>query len=1034
MRNVQNSPLRRGLRGILLLIAAVTALGLLGAVLAPVARAWNDLGFEVVADPLGKVDILAAAPDGQGGTLLAFVDDGASTLKVGLQRIDHGGTTVWHPFGQDFVVLPIELGASGMDGPVAVCDDGAGGAFCAYRQFNGGAHLLYVAHVLADGSVAWSMPVGNYQFDNTPVLVAIEPTGDGNAVVVHSRGNGNPDAEIVATYVGSDATLGWSTTIWSDSDTNPDNFLFTTASTGNGEVFVGVNHDPYLALHEKRALRIAADGTNLWGDRGVQVFTGIGLLADVVPDGQNGLHVCNDESYGSARVQHLDQYGAATWTAGGVQVLNVATGGYPGTAAFCADGFGGLFAVAGVQDLWGQRVDINGNKQWGASGLQLTTLAGWQEHPTLAHDGFGGLLVAYRDHYFSELTDPHARALSARRYDHWGTLLWENPGFFWTMSANQTGREPWNPQIFADGSGGAHVAWLHWNDGYTWNEVYAAGLGHDGSSPPRPDVLALRPDGAASGDVLGVSIVGDYLAPSQGFVLRRSGSTDIPVTGLAGTGGREVTGTLDLTGAADGAWDMVASILSAEMDTLVDAFGVGDPTPCAGDGPLIAPDHVPLYAGSRRKVAFASDGVPHYVTITYNSGTNTYQVFQGDENLHGAGAGEVYQSADHLSQAACATGPVGDVHMVFVRDSGGVEILVYLLLEADHSFYSHELPVTDGVRHPVVAVDSTGTAHVVFESDIMGESWLFTTTAGRSGFGGQSDLMSGAGSRDPDLCRSAGGLMLTYTRNSWIPGWREICYQRFDGSSWGTPTGFYSGWQIYSPSIAWDGANDLLMAFVLDNTGSAPLLHTARLSSGTLQPVRWRLSPVDQTVGCAVSASGPRTFFLLTEETAGGSPGEEILLRMGDGDVFGAPRLLNSHADVHSGYLAADPARANVFAYWVDYDETASPFSRYKCLNIPTNAPDAPFAPSALAVQPNPFNPATEISFGLARGGHVKLEVFDMRGRLVRTLLDEARGPGEHRIPWDGRDAGERPAAAGLYLARLRAGGRDQVQKMVLVK
>ena len=84
----------------------------------------------------------------------------------------------------------------------------------------------------------------------------------------------------------------------------------------------------------------------------------------------------------------------------------------------------------------------------------------------------------------------------------------------------------------------------------------------------------------------------------------------------------------------------------------------------------------------------------------------------------------------------------------------------------------------------------------------MGESWLFTTTADTNGFGGQTDLMSGAGSAEPDLCRSGGGLTLTFVRDSWLPGFHEVCRQRHDGSSWGAPAVLYSGREIWSPSIS----------------------------------------------------------------------------------------------------------------------------------------------------------------------------------------------------------------------------------------
>ena len=84
---------------------------------------------------------------------------------------------------------------------------------------------------------------------------------------------------------------------------------------------------------------------------------------------------------------------------------------------------------------------------------------------------------------------------------------------------------------------------------------------------------------------------------------------------------------------------------------------------------------------------------------------------------------------------------------------------------------------------------------------------------------------------------------------------------------------------------------------------------------------------------------------------------------------------------------------------------------------------------------PNPFNPRTTITFELAVPGQVDLAIFDLRGRLTRTLLaDEVRPEGAHAVSWDGRDVQGAPAPAGVYFYRLEAGGQIQTKKMVLLK
>jgi hypothetical protein len=83
---------------------------------------------------------------------------------------------------------------------------------------------------------------------------------------------------------------------------------------------------------------------------------------------------------------------------------------------------------------------------------------------------------------------------------------------------------------------------------------------------------------------------------------------------------------------------------------------------------------------------------------------------------------------------------------------------------------------------------------------------------------------------------------------------------------------------------------------------------------------------------------------------------------------------------------------------------------------------------------PNPFNPRTELRFGLAAPGRAGLAIFDARGRLVRRLLDADLTAGDHVADWDGRDDGGRAAPSGVYLARLTAAGVTRQHKLQLVR
>jgi hypothetical protein len=83
---------------------------------------------------------------------------------------------------------------------------------------------------------------------------------------------------------------------------------------------------------------------------------------------------------------------------------------------------------------------------------------------------------------------------------------------------------------------------------------------------------------------------------------------------------------------------------------------------------------------------------------------------------------------------------------------------------------------------------------------------------------------------------------------------------------------------------------------------------------------------------------------------------------------------------------------------------------------------------------PNPFNPSTEISFGLKERGHVLIRIFDAGGRLVKTLVDAEMSSGDHAETWNGTDDYGRMAASGVYFCRLETKQITMSRKMVLLR
>lgn len=103
-----------------------------------------------------------------------------------------------------------------------------------------------------------------------------------------------------------------------------------------------------------------------------------------------------------------------------------------------------------------------------------------------------------------------------------------------------------------------------------------------------------------------------------------------------------------------------------------------------------------------------------------------------------------------------------------------------------------------------------------------------------------------------------------------------------------------------------------------------------------------------------------------------------------------------------------------------------------------TAVDDEPPAPDrsrlSLASYPNPFNPATTLSYVLPESGRVRMTVYDVKGRLVRTLVDRSETAGPHSVVWDGRGEAGGEAGSGVYLVRLDAQGEHQTRKVVFLK
>ena len=119
---------------------------------------------------------------------------------------------------------------------------------------------------------------------------------------------------------------------------------------------------------------------------------------------------------------------------------------------------------------------------------------------------------------------------------------------------------------------------------------------------------------------------------------------------------------------------------------------------------------------------------------------------------------------------------------------------------------------------------------------------------------------------------------------------------------------------------------------------------------------------------------------------------------------------------------------------------TARPWDTGYCIGIiepPTEWSEAAGTTMRTELEqnhPNPFNPTTVIGYTIADGASVTLAVYDVSGKLVRTLVNEYQGQNRYEVTWDGRDNSGMPVASGAYFYRLETPTYNETRKLLLLK
>ncbi len=184
----------------------------------------------------------------------------------------------------------------------------------------------------------------------------------------------------------------------------------------------------------------------------------------------------------------------------------------------------------------------------------------------------------------------------------------------------------------------------------------------------------------------------------------------------------------------------------------------------------------------------------------------------------------------------------------------------------------------------------------------------------------------------------------------------------------------------------------------------------------------------------------PATYVSPTDTTSGDAFGNLVVPLLVNGMSWNSPdstrRLWYQNiAGVQAGAIDAATGK-NVYASLkaitnFPYVDSVYQQSKALFLTLGVNEPPTSVPRTFYVFQnyPNPFNPSTSIKFTLPKQLHVKVQMFDILGRVVETLVDKTLDPGTHEVVWDGSKF-----SSGVYFYKVTAGSFSAVKKMILIK
>ena len=461
----------------------VLFLPLLSLLLPSIAGAQWTTNGNAICLAAGIQGSVVSVSDGAGGAIMAWTDNRNGNSDIFAQRINGLGQTQWTADG-----AAVRAAANNQFGP-AIAPDGAGGAFIFWQHLgNNGTTDIYGQHVNADGSLHWpgnGVLICGAQQDQLGLRAMAD--GSGGAIIAwqDNRQGSNAVSDVYAQRVNVAGDPQWT----------PDGVAVCTAANqqtfpqlvddGSGGAIIAWT-DARAAAHGVYIQHVDSAGLAQWTADGVALNTATQLSSAcaITTDGSGGAivawsHYKDGVTFYDIFAQRINATGVVQWTNGGVPVCVAANG--QQDPCVVPDGAGGaIIAFTDLRDeditsydLYAQRVNAAGIKQWAATAVPVDVSEGDLFDLSMVSDGGDGAIVSFID----------GRAgfdVYAQRINGSGAVQWTVNGVpICTAASSQS-----EVRAVPDGSGGAIMAWGDFRGG-PGSDIYAHRIGPGGTIPTR---------------------------------------------------------------------------------------------------------------------------------------------------------------------------------------------------------------------------------------------------------------------------------------------------------------------------------------------------------------------------------------------------------------------------------------------------------------------------------------------------------------------------------------------------------------------